>query len=268
MESGKSQEVTWITGGGSGIGRALAIEMAHRGQIVVVSGRRQNRLDEVVTLLKEQGYEALAIPCDVSQPEATKVAAKEIVRRFGRLDTCVANAGFSVKGAFETLSPKEWRRQMDVNLFGVIWTLQAALPYIKSTKGRLVVISSVAGKFATPKHSAYCSSKFALVGLCDTLYMELKTQGVSVSNILPGLVESEIAWVGNDGQFKPTPSKRPNYLVWPAKRAAKSIAKAIFKRKRQAIITGHGKLAVFLARYLPGLTYWLMSQNLKKLQES
>jgi NAD(P)-dependent dehydrogenase (short-subunit alcohol dehydrogenase family) len=261
MAQASSGLVVWITGGGSGIGRSLALEMASRGDTVVISGRRKDRLDQVKDEIEASGGKALALACDVTRESETHEVVAQIAKEFGKLDICVANAGFGVVAKFEKTTPEEWRRQMDVNFFGAIWTMQAALPYLRETKGRLAVVSSVAGKLAAARISAYAASKFALVAVCNSLYQELAGSGVSVTNILPGFVDTEISRVGNDGIYREGRGRHPNKLTWKAEHAAKPMASAIYKRKREAVITGHGKFAAFLGQYLPGMTYWAMSRQ-------
>ena len=116
--------VVWITGGGSGIGKAMAIEFASRKSKVVVSGRREDKLQEVAEELKESGGQVLAVVCDVTQEESIASAVAQITTTWGQLDIVVANAGFGVGGAFETISAEQWRSQMDTNVVGVASTLR------------------------------------------------------------------------------------------------------------------------------------------------
>lgn len=250
------QRVIWITGGGSGIGRALALLWASQGHTVVISGRRIDKLEETIA---QGSGKIVAIPCDVVDENAVRACVVGIISKFGRLDVCVANAGYSVHSLFEDTTPQEWRKQIDTNLFGAIWTIQAALPHLKATKGRLAVISSVSGKLAVAKTSAYSATKFALVGICNALYQELGGTGVSVTSILPGLVESDIVKVDNEGVYHADRvEKRPKRFVYPTHKAAIDIARAIEKRRREAVITRHGKFGVFLVNHFSGLLYRLL----------
>jgi NAD(P)-dependent dehydrogenase (short-subunit alcohol dehydrogenase family) len=253
------EQIIWITGGGSGIGQALALHWAALGHTVIVSGRRADKLAETEHQAAGLSGHVFALACDVTDEKAVVACAAEIVKRYGRLDVCVANAGYSVYKNFEGVTPQEWHHQMDVNFFGAIWTMRAALPYLKATKGRLAVISSVSGKLASPRTSAYSASKFALVGVCNALYQELSGTGVSVTAILPGLVASDIVKVDNEGVYHADRvDKRPKRFVYPTDRAAADIARAIKKRKREAVITGHGKMGVFFVNHFSGLLYWVM----------
>lgn len=254
--------VVWVTGGGSGIGKALALELADRGAIVAVSGRREDKLAEVVNGIAARGGQALAVAADVSDENGLAAAVAKIVKTHGKLDVAVANAGFGIDALFHEITADQWRRQMEINVVGSVLTLQAALPEVRKTRGRLAVVSSVMGKFALARSSAYCASKYALVGICDALYQELHGTGVTITNILPGLVESDIARVSNDGVLDPGGSDhRPQKLMWKADRAARDIANAIHKRSREAAITGHGKFAAFAGQHLGSVIYPILARS-------
>ena len=257
--SGFKDHVVWITGGGSGIGEALALEFAHRGARIAVSGRRLDRLQQVAATIESNGGQCLAVPCDVCDDGQVQAAVAAVVERFGQLDVAIANAGYGVAGPFEEVDAEMWRRQLDVNVTGAAMTIRHALPHLEQVAGRAVVISSILGKFSIAGSAPYCASKFALVGMCNALHLELAKSDVSVTNVLPGLVVSEISKVDNHGQFREDwRDRRPALFMWTSQRAAKVIAKAIWRRKREFIFTGHGQLITCLAQYMPGLMYWLM----------
>ncbi len=269
MKKSFDGKVAWITGGGSGIGRALAIELAAQGASVAVSGRRADRLAEVVAEIGDAGGTAHAVVCDVVDPDAVVDAVAGIVATFGRLDVAVANAGMSVGGRFEKLTSADWRRQLDVNVLGVVHTAQAALPELRKTEGRLCLIGSVMSFLAMPGQSAYCASKFAVRAIGLTLAQELVGSGVSCTTIYPGYVESEIAQVDNQGRFHPErKDNRPQRFMWSAEKAAAVIAAAIRRRKREHVFTTAGKLGAFAGAHLPGLTYAVMSRGRGKKKSS
>ncbi len=164
-----SQEVVWITGGGTGIGRALALEYARRGACVAISGRRLEKLEEAAAALDAAGGQGLAVRCDVTDEEATRAAVAAIVARWGRLDVAIANAGFGVSGPVLSLSAERWRRQLEINVVGAANTLAAAAPEVQKTRGRLAVVGSVSGFIAVPANGAYTASKFAVRGMVLTL---------------------------------------------------------------------------------------------------
>ena len=155
----------------------------------------------------------------------------------------------------ESLETEDYCRQFDLNFFGLLDTIYATLPALKKNKGRLVLISSVMGKFGRPGSSAYASSKFAVTGLADAIYFELLNEDVTVTCIHPGLVESNFRMVSNDNKFQEDlPDPAPGRFVVPTEIAARDIVRAVYKRKKEATITGHGKILVFLTRHFPGLT--------------
>ncbi|MBA2665300.1 MAG: SDR family oxidoreductase [Bradymonadaceae bacterium] len=250
------EKVVWITGGGTGLGLALANEFADQGASVVVSGRRADKLDAVVEALEAKGVRALAVACDVTAEPQIVAAVAAIVAHFGRLDVAVANAGFSVGGSIESLDADAWRRQMETNVVGLAQTARHALPELRKSGGRLVLVGSVLGTLGLANNGPYCASKFAVRGLGQALSLELAGSGVSCTTVQPGFVESEIGRVDNDGVYREEwTDKRPSKLMWPADRAARVVVKAIWSRRREYTFTAHGKLAVFIGNHMPSLVY-------------
>jgi NAD(P)-dependent dehydrogenase (short-subunit alcohol dehydrogenase family) len=257
-----AQHVVWITGAGSGIGRALALEFARRGADVALSGRRRDRLVEVGDEVRALGRRALEVPLDVSGDGACETAVHEITRHFGRLDVAIANAGFSVNGPFEKLTLDDWRRQLDVNVIGAVATVKSALPALREAKGRIVLVASVMGMLSLPGQTAYSASKFAIRAIGLGLSQELHGSGVSCTTIHPGFVESEIAQVDNRGTFNENrQDKRPQKLMWSADKAARVMVDAIYARRREYTFTMHGKAAGFLGRHMPGLVHFAATRS-------
>jgi len=257
-------QVVWITGGGSGIGRALAMEFAHQGADVAVSGRRSERLEEVVAGLRGLGRRAFAVACDVGDDANVGAAVASVIAQLGRLDVAVANAGFSVMGRLEKLSEAEWQHQIDTNVLGVVRTIRHALPELRKTRGRMVLIGSVSGQLCIPSSSAYSASKFAVRAIGLTLAQELSGSGVTCTTIHPGFVESEISKVDNQGRFHDDrKDMRPQALMWTAQRAAKSMMWAIRKRKREYVFTVHGKIGAWLGRHASGFIHLAMTRGRK-----
>ncbi|MFY0541080.1 SDR family NAD(P)-dependent oxidoreductase [Nannocystis pusilla] len=251
-------QVAWVVGATAGIGRAMAREFARRGADVAVSGRRQERLAEVVAEVEGLGRRALAVPCDVRRDDEVAAAVQTIVAHFGRLDVAVANAGFGVIGRVEDLTADDWQRQFETNFFGALSVVRHSLPALRRTGGRLGLVSSVSGILASPRVGAYSASKFALRAVGLTLAMELRGSGVSCTLLNPGFVSTEIGQVDNQGQFEASrQDKRPAALMWTADDAARVMVKAIAARKREYTFTAHGKLGAFLGQHFPGLMCWL-----------
>lgn len=244
----------FITGGSSGIGAALGVAFAQEGARVALAARSADRLADARSAVEEVGGEAIALECDVTDRASIDQAVARTVDAFGGLDVVVANAGFGVDGPLAKLETADYRRQFDTNVFGVIDTVYATLPYLLRSKGRLGIVSSVLGKIGRPTMSPYAASKFALCGFAESIYYELADQGVSVTCINPGLVESSFRMVDNDGSFRSEwKDPAPRFFVMPADRAARDILRALYRRRFEAIITYHGKLGVFVNRLFPGL---------------
>ncbi len=249
--------VVLITGASSGIGEATARELVRRGAKVVLCARRTDLLERVAAELRSSGGSAIAVACDVTKDGDPEAAVARAVAEFGRLDTVLANAGFAIAGRLESLTLDDYRRQLETNLFGTIRTLKAALPELKKTRGRIGAVGSVNGFIGTPATSAYCASKFAVRGLCDAIRPELKPYGVSVTHIAPGFVASEIRAKDNrEVVHRDAKDPVPAWLVGSAESAANEIANALARRKREQVVTFHGKVFVFLERHVS----WLVAR--------
>ena len=250
-------KTAFITGASSGIGAELARQFAAEGARVVVTARRADKLEAVCEAIRTAGGQALGVACDVTDRAALDHAAAEAVREFGSIDVVVANAGFGVSGLFDALTTDDFRRQFEINVFGVVDTIYATIPHLIASRGRLGVVSSILGRMGGPATSAYCASKFAVAGLAESIYYELAEHGVSVTCINPGIVDNENRW--KEGRNDPAPS----WLRVPAAKACREILDALHRRKFEAVITGHGRLACFVARHFPRTLRFAVRQATK-----
>jgi short-subunit dehydrogenase len=250
-----SKQVVLITGASSGIGEALALELASRGARVALLARRVARLEGLAEEIRRRGGEALVLAADVTRDGDVEAAVARTVASFGRLDVAVANAGFGVNGPLSRLSLDDYRRQMETNFFGVLRTIYATVEELKKTRGVLVLIGSVSGYVGAPGTSAYAASKFAVRGLAESITDELRPFGVAVTQINPGFIESQIRSVNNRGQVTAAADPVPAWLVMPRATAARRIARAIRARRRELVLTGHGKAGVLVARHAPWLLH-------------
>lgn len=258
MNTWKGKNVL-ITGASSGIGAALAREFASQGANVVLTARRLSKLEALAQELEALGVRALPIACDVTQDDDFPKAMDIIHKELGLLDVVIANAGFGVAGAFEKLTVEDYKRQDETNVYGLMRTLYATLDDLKQTKGRAALVGSVMSYLSLPGNTAYSISKYAVRALAEGLYYEWKEHGVSVTLISPGLVASEIRQVDNHGQLKEDAKDPfPSWIVLPAETAAKQIAHAVYKRKRERVITWHGRFLKFLRNHTPFLFWFLM----------
>jgi short-subunit dehydrogenase len=258
-----SGRVVLITGASSGIGEALAREFARQGAVLALLARRTDRLARVAADVEALGATARAFPCDVTDGASVDRAMADVRGALGPVSVVVANAGFGVVGPVERLTLDDYRRQFETNVFGVLHTVKAALDDLKQTRGQLVLIGSVAGHISMPNASPYSMSKFAVHALAQSLRHELGRDGVSVTLISPGFVESEIRQVDNRGvRHADTREPVPAWLLVPTTTAARDIVSAVARRKHEAVITAHGKALVFAARHAP----WLVDFVIRRAQ--
>ncbi|MBI3598376.1 MAG: SDR family NAD(P)-dependent oxidoreductase [Nitrospirae bacterium] len=252
MSSDKNRPVVLITGASSGIGEALAIEYSRCGADLILAARRERKLKTLAERLSGDGTRAVFSACDVTKDGDLERVVLMAQSTFSKIDIVIANAGFGVKGALEEISLSDYRRQFETNVFGVLRTIYATLDALKKSRGRLVIIGSVMGHIASPDASAYAMSKFAMRALCESIRLELAPYDVSVTLISPGFVASEFRQVDNMGKVDETRKETaPKALLMEASQAAQQIARAIKNRKHEAIITAHGKIAVFLRNNFP-----------------
>lgn len=184
--------VVVITGATAGIGRASARQLVRHGANVVLLGRRQERLDELVAELGED--RVVAVCGDVGDPEASSRLVASALERFGRLDSLVANAGIGAYGGIMDLTDDEIATMTRTNYLGTVWSVRAAVPSMREAGGGdIVIISSVAGLRGGPWEAVYAGTKFAQVGLAGSLDRELRETGIRVSTLCPAAVSTEFA---------------------------------------------------------------------------
>jgi short-subunit dehydrogenase len=242
-----------ITGASSGIGEELAWQLGQAGAQLTLTARRIELLEALARRIADSGKTRPAVvQCDVTSDGDLDGAVAESVRRWGKLDVVIANAGFGVVGPLQGLTLEDYRRQFETNVFGVLRTIYAALPEIEKSQGNVVIIGSVSGWVAAPRSSPYSMSKFALRALADSITPELRVLGVRVTLVSPGFVASNIRRVDNSGHVhSEVKEPMPEWLVVKTDKAVQHILRAVARGKREAIITGHGKLLVALARFAP-----------------
>ena len=244
-----------ITGASSGIGKALALQLAGAGASVALAARSAERLEALAEECRALGGRAEAIPCDVSDEAQCRAFVSRAKEAFGRIDMLINNAGMSVVAKLEEMTDlRLFHYVMDVNFFGALSCCYYALPHLLETKGRIVNVSSLGGLLTLPYNSSYCASKFALQGFSDSLRMELAPSGVSVTVISPYWVVTEFHehYLDKDGKPK-GPSGRAIYTekMMTAGKCAEIILDAARHRKRE-VLMGPGRMGVLLRWIAPG----------------
>jgi NADP-dependent 3-hydroxy acid dehydrogenase YdfG len=187
-------KVVLLTGASSGIGEALALEMAKRGAILGLLARRESLLRDLVAKCERLGTAAREFPCDITDEMVVSDAAEKLKNEFGKIDILIANAGISggAKHA-KDLKPSDFRRVIDTNLIGSMNSVSAVLPFmLESGKGQLVAISSLAGFRGLPKSGAYCASKAGMTAYFESVRLDVKHKGVDVTIIQPGFIKTPL----------------------------------------------------------------------------
>lgn len=182
------QKVILITGATSGIGKAVALKAASEGHQLIITGRREDKLSEIVDEVGED--QALAVVADATDYEQQKQVVEQGIKKWGRLDVAYANAGIGINQAgAEKGDPKEWDQLIDVNVKALMWTAHLTLPHLRAQQGHFILTSSVAGKIAMPG-SVYGASKWFAYGFGQNLAEEMSAWGGRCTTICPGMVNT------------------------------------------------------------------------------
>jgi NAD(P)-dependent dehydrogenase (short-subunit alcohol dehydrogenase family) len=250
-----------ITGATSGIGRETAREFARAGASVVVAGRREERLTELVGEIEGRGGAALAVRTDVAEQGQVEALIDRAAERFGRIDTLVNNAGVSAAARFEEQSLEDFRRIMDVNFWGAVYACKATVPRMRAQAGGGVIIniSSILGRRGMPYETAYCASKFALRGFSEALRTEVMADGIDVSTIFPGAVETEL-WESAANQ---TGMEMPEFMpMLPARELARTIVQDARFPQPEIVMAADAQLINFFNTVAPGMMDVMLGQSL------
>jgi NAD(P)-dependent dehydrogenase (short-subunit alcohol dehydrogenase family) len=187
--------VALVTGGGRGIGRAIALAFAREGAHVAVTARTAAEIDAVAAEVRAHGRKSLAVSCDVGERSQVDDAVRQITEGLGRIEILVNNAGIGVSTKFLETDDALWERHLRVNLTGAFLMTRAVLPGMLAARwGRVVNVASIAGRYGAPYIAAYTASKHGLIGLTRALAKEVVTAGVTVNAICPGYVATDLTW--------------------------------------------------------------------------
>ena len=262
-------KVVIVTGASSGIGLAAVKEFASQGAKGVLAARNEEKIKAVADELNKDKEIALAVKTDVSSEDDCRNLIDKAVKKFGKIDVLVNNAGISMRALFKDLNLEVIRKLMDVNFWGTVYCTKYALPHLLKTKGSVVGVSSIAGFVGLPARTGYSSSKFAMHGFLNTLRIEHLKDGLHVMIIAPGFTASNIrktALVADGSTQGETPLNEQKLMS--AEEVAQHMIKGIKKRKRTVVLTTQGKLTVLLNKFFPAWMDKMIYNHMAKEENS
>lgn len=246
-------KVVWLTGASSGIGEALAYELAAQGARLILSARRKDELARVKGNCRPESQSGIRIlPLDLSAADTLRLSAEAAMQMFGRLDVLIHNGGIGQRSLAAETSMAVDRKLMEVNYFGAMALTKYVLPeFVKQKRGLFVIISSLAGKFGTPYRSGYAASKHALHGFFESVRAEHYRDNIRVTIVCPGFIESDLTMSALTANGEPLNRKPQRYKGKPADWCARKIVRAMEKEKEEVYVGGRELLGVFIKRFFP-----------------
>lgn len=259
-------KVVVITGASSGIGEACAYEFAKRGAQVVLAARQFVKLCEISQKIHDNfKVKALAVQTDVSVEEDCKHLILQTISTMGKVDILINNAGISMKALFKDLDLEVLKKSMDINFWGMVYCTKYAFNEILNNEGSVVGVSSIAGFKGLPGRTGYSASKFAMTGFLDALRTENLKNNLHVMLACPGFTASNIRNVALNSEANPQgESSMIEEKMMSAEEVAKKIVDGVERRKRELIMTGQGKLTVFMKKFFPYLLDKMVYNHFKK----
>lgn len=245
--------VVVITGGSAGIGLEVARQLSRQGAKLVLAARDSATLEAAAESCRALGGKAIAVQTDVGDSEQCRRLIETAIETYGRIDTLINNAGISMHARFDELSDVHAvDRITRTNYFGSVYCTWYALPHLKHSRGRIVGVSSLTGKNGVPTRTLYAGTKHAMAGFFDSLRIELKNHGVTVTMIYPGFVATDIAQraLGPDGLPLGTRPVQKG-KVMQVDECARRIIEAAANRSREVVMTKRAKVGMLLKALAP-----------------
>lgn len=262
-------KVAVITGASSGIGEALAYDLAHKGCKLVLIARSVDKLKAVEDKCKAIGVDAISVKADVSVETDCKAAMEEAVKAFGGIDILINNAGISMRALFNDADVDVIRKVMDINFWGTVYSTKYALPHLLKSKGSVTGVSSIAGYKGLPGRTGYSASKFAMQGFLEALRCENLKKDLHVLIACPGFTASNIRNTAlNEKGSTQGESPREEQKMMQPEEVAAAITKAIAKRRNTIVLTLNGKLTVNLNKFFPDWVTKLVYNHMAKEPDS
>ena len=248
------KKIAIVTGASSGIGAATAVALAGRGYTVIVAARRADKLEAVAQRCRQAGGQAKVVPTDVSKEDQVNALVRAAVDELGQLDVMVNNAGVGLFSRLVETTDRDMRALFDVNFHGVFYGAKAAAEVMSRQRhGHIFNVSSVIGKRGTPFHGAYCATKFAIVGMSDSLRVELAPYHVQVTTVCPALTDTEFFDHSARGKAAQSSFAAIKGGFMSPQKVARQIVKAIGKSRPEIIVSAGGRFLVLMSALFPRL---------------
>lgn len=253
-------KVVWITGASSGIGAALAYELAHFEIKLIISARRYQELQDLKEKCNSLPAEIYILPFDLLALDNFESLTNQVISKHGRIDILFNNGGISQRSLLSETPIEVDRKIMEINFFANIKLSKCVLPFmLKQNYGHLVITSSLSGKFGFYERSAYAASKHALHGFYESLFLENRTQGIRMTMVCPGSIKTDIAQFALNKEGLPANAKDGRLEKgMEASVCAQSIIQAVAKEKLEVLVGKSEIIPVYLKRFFPMLFWKLM----------
>lgn len=252
-----TSRIVVVTGASSGIGLATAIAFAKQKCKIAICARRLDRLQNVADQIREGGADCFVSKTDVSIKEDVDRFISEVLERWARIDVLVCNAGYGYTARIDEITAGDMEQIFAVNFLGTLFPIQAALPPMKKQKyGHIVIVSSVAGRYALPVGGAYSVTKFAQVALSQSLRAEVRADGIRVTAIYPGFTETEFSQAAFNPGNRKTKSLGKRQ---PAEEVGEAIVRAVKKNKKDVYPNLPGSIFAHAGMIFPSLVDRIMS---------
>lgn len=264
-------KITIVTGGASGLGRSLCLELGARGAQMVVVDIDQEGAEAVARRINETGGSAIFAYMDVTIYKNAHRIVQDIVKKYGRIDLFINNAGTAIQGETRDLTVEHWQNVINVNLMGVInGAISAYSAMEKQGSGQIVNIGSLAGLIPVPKEIPYCTSKWAVVGFTNSLRVEGRDLGVKVNLVCPGImhtpIHDKVSWINADKE-KQAQSKLMKYFMGP-EQAAKKILLGVEKNKGIIVFPFYARFCWWVYRFTPFLFQFAFNKIIRDFRKT
>ena len=259
-------KVALVTGAASGIGRAIALQLAEERADVYLIDMNEEGLAETVSAAQKLGVQAMGRYCDVSQPRQIADSVQYVLDRWGVVDILVNNAGITYYGETDKMSAEHCEKVLAVNLHAPIHFVRELLPtMLKLPEAHVLNVASFFGLIGTRRVAAYTSSKFGIVGLSESLRAEYGRRGLGVTALCPGFVDTNLFSTAPRGTERKENKIPPQWMLTTPEKIACRAVKAIYRNQALVVQQPYAKLAYFGKRFLPGVIDWAHHLSRRKV---